>query len=68
MKKNNLGFKELFLGALTLLFIALKLCSVINWSWLWVLAPLWIPFAFTGFLLLVVGIWWCYNEVKNERK
>lgn len=32
-----------FSGLLALLFIALKLCNVIDWSWLWVLSPLWIP-------------------------
>lgn len=31
-----------FLGALTLLFIALKLTNVIAWSWWLVLAPIWI--------------------------
>lgn len=31
-----------FAGMLTLLFIAFKLCKIINWSWLWVLSPLWI--------------------------
>jgi fatty acid desaturase len=34
-----------FCGALAILFIALKLCGVIAWSWLWVLSPLWIPVA-----------------------
>ena len=29
---------------LTVVFIVLKLVGVINWSWIWVLAPLWIPF------------------------
>ena len=32
-----------FTGALQLIFIVLKLCGVIKWSWLWVLAPTWIP-------------------------
>ena len=32
-----------FLLNLTLIFITLKLCSVIAWSWLWVLSPLLIP-------------------------
>lgn len=43
-------------GLCTLLgitFIVLKLCNVIAWSWLWVLAPLWIPL---GIVLLVCGI------------
>jgi phosphoglycerol transferase MdoB-like AlkP superfamily enzyme len=31
--------------ALLLLFIALKLCGVITWSWWWVLAPGWLPIA-----------------------
>jgi len=43
-----------FLGLLTLVFIILKLCSVITWSWLWVLAPIWIP----AVLLLLIGIFW----------
>lgn len=31
-----------FVGLLAIVFIALKLCHVINWSWLWVLSPIWI--------------------------
>lgn len=34
-----------FLALLGILFIGLKLCGVIGWSWLWVLCPLWLPFA-----------------------
>ena len=44
----GLGFAE----ALTILFIALKLCGVISWSWLWVLSPIWITFC----LIAVIGI------------
>jgi len=32
-----------FFGLLAIVFITLKLCGVISWSWWWVLAPLWIP-------------------------
>ena len=32
-----------FCGLLCLIFITLKLCNVISWSWVWVLAPIWIP-------------------------
>jgi hypothetical protein len=42
-----------FVGLLTIVFIVLKLTSVIDWSWWWVLAPLWIGFALW---LLIVGI------------
>lgn len=29
--------------ALLILFITLKLCHVISWSWWWVFSPVWIP-------------------------
>lgn len=45
-----------FTGALTILFIALKLTGVIDWSWLWVLSPLWISFALGVTVLLIIGI------------
>lgn len=32
-----------FCGLLTIAFIVLKLTGVISWSWIWVLAPIWIP-------------------------
>ena len=32
-----------FCSALFLLFLGLKLGGVIDWSWWWVFAPLWIP-------------------------
>ena len=32
-----------FTGLLTVAFIVLKLTGYISWSWVWVLAPLWIP-------------------------
>lgn len=38
------------LAVLGLIFITLKLTGHIAWSWLWVLAPFWIPLA----LVLVV--------------
>ena len=44
-------------GLLAVAFIVLKLCHVIDWSWWWVLAPLWIPAAlvliFVFFLIIV---------------
>jgi hypothetical protein len=29
-------------GALTVLFVALKLLGKISWSWIWVLSPIWV--------------------------
>ena len=45
-----------FSGLLAILFITLKLIGVITWSWLWVLAPIWIPFIIVVFILIIAGI------------
>ncbi len=50
MSKNSSSGGMGFLGVLQIVFIVLKLCKVITWSWLVVLIPLWIE------LLLCVGV------------
>ena len=42
-------------SVLGLVFITLKLCHVINWSWWWVTAPFWIPVAL-GIILIMALI------------
>lgn len=44
-----------FLGTLALIFITLKLAGVINWSWWWVLAPLWVVPAICLGVFAVLG-------------
>lgn len=44
-----------FFGCLTIAFIVLKLCHVIAWSWVWVLAPLWMPAAIVVAALAIVA-------------
>ena len=46
---SDLGFVNL----LTIVFVVLKLTGVINWSWLWVLSPLWIG---AGIAIVIVGV------------
>ena len=49
-----------FAGLLTIVFIILKLCGIIAWSWWWVLSPLWISaILWTIFVVVVllVGGW-----------
>ena len=43
-----------FCGLLTILFIGLKLTKVIDWSWIWVVSPLWIQFCMI-FLIFAVA-------------
>ena len=50
---NNIGF----LGILTIVFIVLKLTEFIEWSWLWVLAPLWISASLVIVLLTILFIY-----------
>ena len=37
---------------LTIIFVVLKLCKVIAWSWWWVFSPLWI----TAILVIIYAI------------
>ncbi len=50
-KSGGIGFA----GLLTLLFIGLKLTGFIDWSWVWVLSPMWISLSL-GILLIVVAV------------
>lgn len=45
-----------FGSILLLAFIILKLCGVINWSWVWVLCPLWIGFALVALIVVIAFI------------
>lgn len=39
---------------LTIIFIALQVTNVINWSWIWLISPLWI---IIGLDILIFIIW-----------
>lgn len=43
-------------GLLGIVFITLKLIGVIDWSWLWVLSPFWIPILLVIIILAIVGL------------
>lgn len=40
---------------LTVAFVVLRLCKVIDWSWWWVLSPLWMPWAIAFVVMGIVG-------------
>ena len=57
MRNSGIGFCSM----LFFVFLILKLCEVITWSWLWIFAPLWIGPVVTfsiiiGIIFLVVLI------------
>jgi hypothetical protein len=50
MSKSSSSSSGIGFGSfLTVAFIVLKLCHVIDWKWIWVLSPLWI-----GILLVIL--------------
>jgi hypothetical protein len=49
---SGLGFGSVLL----LIFITLKLTNVIDWSWWWVMAPLWIPLTLLAIVLIIIGL------------
>lgn len=53
-KKDNQVTGVGFCGLLTIAFIILKLVGIINWSWGWVLAPIWIPILIVFIVLFVL--------------
>lgn len=57
-----------FFGLLTIVFITLKLIGYINWSWWWVLSPLWIPLVGLLVTLAVVFIFIFIWEWATEKK
>lgn len=54
-------------GSLLVLFIALKLTGVIDWSWWWVLSPVWITVSLLV-LMLVVGVIYAHVSARRSRK
>ncbi len=46
-----------FVGVLQIVFIVLKLCGLITWSWLWVLSPLWISLGLGVLILITIVLW-----------
>ena len=49
---NNSSSGIGFFGLLTVLFVGLKLTNYVDWSWWWILSPLWIPIIL--FLLIFI--------------
>ena len=49
-KSSGIGF----VGLLTIAFVVLKLLGKIDWSWWWVLSPIWITAAIV--VVVVIGL------------
>ena len=54
-KRVGLGLADV----LTIVFVVLKLIGIIEWSWFWVLSPVWIS------VILVLVIWGIYAIINK---
>ncbi|HIJ11667.1 TPA: hypothetical protein HA278_06425 [Candidatus Woesearchaeota archaeon] len=53
---------------LTVLFIALKLCGVIDWSWWWVLSPIPITVGLiVAVCVIVYGVFTIQKNLEDKR-
>ena len=53
---------------LTLIFVTLKLCKVIDWSWWWILSPVWITAGIAILALIVIAIWEMSDAKEKARR
>lgn len=66
MKKENKG-TDITLSLLLVAFVVLKLCGVIDWPWIWVLSPIWIPLVIAGIVLLAVFGWKAIKDKWDDK-
>ena len=63
MSNNNNSSSGLGIsGVLLIVFIVLKLVGVIDWSWWWVLSPLWISIALAIIGIIIFVAWYTYDN------
>jgi hypothetical protein len=55
-----------FLTLLTLLFVGLKLGHVIDWHWVWVLSPIWLPSAMLIVVVVVVFLLYLVGNALHD--
>lgn len=70
-RTKQLGLEHInFLMVLTLIFTTLKGLGIIDWEWVWVFAPLWIPFALFSVVIvcaIILGIFKGIQESITKR-
>jgi len=56
MSNNEKGGGVGILTVIGVVLVILKLCGLIHWSWIWVLAPFWFPVALVIVIILIALI------------
>ena len=62
---NNKSSGVSFSSLLTIVFIVLKLTGVIDWSWVWVLSPVWISILLGLIIMLFILI--LSKKIENDK-
>lgn len=58
MEELNFSLDTTLVGALTVAFIIGKAIGLLQWSWLWVLSPIWIAFLLTILVVIIGKLFW----------
>lgn len=61
---SGIGLFEL----LGVVFIVLKLCGVIDWSWWWVTAPIWIPIVLVFVIIAILFVVRVLRNLGKDKK
>jgi hypothetical protein len=66
MRKQPVINLNIGMMPLTIVFVLLKALGYIDWSWWWIFAPLWAPFAILGVIalgvFLIVFVWTFFSS------
>ncbi len=62
--QHSVPIADLFLVA----FVVLKLVGVIDWSWWWVLSPIWIMIGVAGLVFVAIYIYIMVKNIVKKRK
>jgi ABC-type Fe3+-siderophore transport system permease subunit len=69
MKNEQATSSGLGFGAvLFIVFLVLKLTNVIDWSWWWVTAPLWIPIGLAVMIFIVTALVIIVKAIKRKKQ
>lgn len=60
-----LGVTMWLIVVASIVLVALRLLEVIQWSWIWVLAPIWIPAAMAFLMILGILVIGLFTDFKD---
>lgn len=68
MSRDSNGAGLGLIWVLVVVFVVLKLTDNIDWSWWWVLSPLWIAWGIALSLFAFAGLLWSFKAIGKKRR